>query len=157
MIQSRNSHNTATLGQLNYSWDYAPRLLYNLGRYDQWANIGNEWGFIAGTPQVSIILNQEKYFWLIPTVSSFDLENNNPYPSQRYDTSLYFENFSNLTDIYTKGEVLSAQAYISNTLFRQLENNPYVLYENIGYKILEIVDYDITLTNPCTIKLIKLI
>ena len=158
-IQSRSSFSQGLVGELEYDFNYAPRILYHLGTTSSYLGYGEEFRIKLGTPQLAYVLNQNKEFWIRPTISSFDNENNSliNLPSLRYDTNLFNLYFDNEVEMFNKSVIVEVEAYLTDIDWIQLSKNKLVMYKGVVFKLLEIGDFDLSGNNPARIKLVKVI
>lgn len=61
-IQSQESFDQRTVGELTYEYDYAPRILYHLGTTSTYLGYGDEYRIKVGSPQIAYVLNLNKEF-----------------------------------------------------------------------------------------------
>jgi hypothetical protein len=61
-IQSRESFNQGLVQDLEYNYNYTPRILYHLGTTKTYLGYGDEFRIKTGSPQISLVLNQVKDF-----------------------------------------------------------------------------------------------
>lgn len=151
-IQSLESFNQKRVGDLEYDWSYAPRLLYFIGvpQPTQYFLVGAPFDTIAQTN-----------FWKKPTACTFAGENaslfgSGTYPSLRFDTRLYEELFNNQVEVWKNGYVLSAKIHLNSRLWQSLQGSQRVIVNGDVFRLMTIEDYDVTGMNPSTITLLKL-
>lgn len=156
-IQSIDSFEEKTLEDLNYEYSYSPRIFYHLGTKNTIEGISDNFRFTINAPTFD--LKDQSRFWLKPTVSAFDVENNNPYRTLRYDgvDGLYNFYFNDEIEISNRSHILTASIFLSSTAYNNLTGGRLVHYDGDTYRLLEISDFDPTEMQPATIKLIKLI
>jgi hypothetical protein len=153
-IQSRSSFDQDSVGELEYSYNYAPRVLYFLGTANQ--VFGTDADYKIKIDSRGPVLGAED-FAIQPTVCSFDTENSNPYPSLRYDTYLYNEYFENLMEYYNTSYILEAQIALRGSDWRALQPNVLVRFRGVVYRLLEISSFDPLEDNLASIVLMKVI
>jgi hypothetical protein len=151
-IQSLESFNQKRVGDLEYSWDYASRLLYFIGVPQP-----NQY-FLVGAPFDTIT---QTNFWKKPTACTFAGENSSlfgsgTYPSLRFDHRLYEEMFNNQLEVWKNGYILSAKIYLNSRLWELLQGSQRIVVNGDVFQLMTIEDYDITGNNPSTITLLKL-
>ena len=96
-------------------------------------------------------------FAIQPTVSAFDTENSNPYPSLRYDTYLYDAYFENLIEYYNKSYIIEAEVALTSSDWNMMQGNRLIMYDDNLYRLLEIRDFDPLEENDATIVMMKVI
>lgn len=153
-IQSLESFNQKRVGDLEYDWSYAPRLLYFIGVPQP-----NQY-FLVGAPG-DLVLIMQTNFWKKPTACTFAGENASlfgpgTYPSLRFDTRLYEELFNNQVEVWKNGYVLSAKIHLNSRLWQSLQGSQRVIVNGDVFRLMTIEDYDVTGMNPSTITLLKL-
>jgi hypothetical protein len=157
-IQSTNSVGQRTVGDLTYDYNYTPRLLYHLGlAFDP--NVSTfSYGFVDSARGEFDFITKKKH-WYIPTLSAFDKENNNPYPTLRYDTDdgLYNRYFVNLVDFYNKSDILTLKVYLRPIDWVKMDGSQIIRFNNQAYRLMSISDYDPTKPNVSTVKLLKIV
>lgn len=153
-IQSQSSFDQNTVGELEYEYNYTPRLLYFLGTANNvfGTDVNYKIKIDGRGPN-----DGAEFFAIQPSVCAFDTENNNPYPSLRYDTYLFDEYFENIVDYYNKSHILKLSIDLNVSDWRFLTPNRLVKFNDIVYRLLEIQDYDPLELNLATITLMKLI
>ena len=159
VIQSLESFNQTKGEQLNYSWDYTPRIVYYLGSKRQ--VYGGSYGKIKVNGFEQLVYNTSNYQngFIPASVCAFDLENGSLLPTLRFDgdSGLFKryigeQGFEQFEDTH----VLECNAYINTPLFKSLNSNRFVSYSGAVWRILEIMDFDLTGRTPAKIKMIKL-
>ena len=157
-IQDEASFKQSTVGDLEYNYNYTPRLLYHLGTISSYLGVNSEEYVMIGAPR-SITEDFIRYssHWYRPTVSSFDTENNNPYRTLRYDTEngLYNQYFENFIDLYNRSEILTLRMAMRNIDWVNMKNGRRIKYQDSLYRLMSINQYDPLTNIPCTIKLLK--
>lgn len=128
-IQSKSQFEVKELRNLDYNFQYKPRLFYHLGTLSQHYGIDTRLRIPIDAPESDLIGGNSPYYYnhfIELTVSSFDTENNNPYPSLRFDTNLYEKYFSFVNDQYTKNgmNIVECEMRITNTMYEQFTKNP---------------------------------
>ena len=158
-IQSQDSFDQRTIGDLTYDYNYTPRILYHLGTTSTYLGYGEEFRIKLGSPQLAYVLNLNKEFWIRPTISSFDNENNSllNLPSLRYDVNLFNEYFDNEVEMFNKSVIVEVEAYLTNKDWNEMTQNRLIKYRGVVFKLLEISNYDPVENNACKIKMLKLI
>lgn len=154
-IQSEVSFNQLKFDDFTYDYAYAPRVLYHLGTTNQYFNVNG--GIIVDNPNEDKIINLDESYWILPTVSAFSTENNNPYQSLRYDTNdgLYYTYFENLQEFYFDNEEIKLKVLLRPSDFNAISRSKKVTYDGQTFKVLSISDYDVEGINQCTITLIR--
>lgn len=155
-IQSLESFGQRTVGQLDYTWDYTPRLLYFLGTAENHFGINNGLRFKINSPDAAVVALSQ--FWIQPTVLAFDTENNNPYPTLRFDgiNGLYDKYFFDLINEYRKTYILTVSCEMNPVLWNQLNGRRLVQFNGNQYRLLSIEDYDVSNQQMSTLTLLKL-
>lgn len=171
-LQSLQSINELTVGDLTYTFNQDLRLLSYLGTagsvYNTIDTVDEDYRFFINAPEFDRMLESD--FWIRPTISSFDLENvaynadytpynaNIPTQSLRYDVTggLYDKFFNNIVELQNKSYVLTCQAYLRGIDWNSLQANRVIMFNEVLYRLLEIQDYDVTSNAPCTLKMLKL-
>lgn len=172
-LQSLASINELTVGDLTYTFDQDLRLLSYLGTAGKVYNtidvVDEDYRLFINAPEFDRMLESD--FWIRPTISSFDLENvsynadytpynaNIPTQSLRYDITggLYDKFFNNIVELQNKSYVLTCQAYLRSVDWNSLQANRIVKYLDGLYRILDVIDYDPTGKEPCSLKMLKLV
>ena len=151
-IQSLESFNQKRVGDLEYDWSYAPRLLYFIGvpKPNQYFLVGAPFDTIAQTN-----------FWKKPTACTFAGENaslfgSGTYPSLRFDERLYRELFNNQVEIWKNGYVLSAKIHLNSRLWQSLQGSQRIVVNGDVFRLMTLEDYDVSGDNLATITLLKL-
>lgn len=153
-IQSYDSYQQKTLQDLEYRYDYTPRILYFLGTAAD---------YLGADPNNRIKIDSrgpgfdDEDFAVEPTVCSFDTENNNPYPSLRYDTYLYDAYFENLIEYFNKSYILEAKIALRSSDWNNLRANRLIRFNDNLYRLLEISEFDPLEENYATIVMMKVI
>lgn len=155
-IQSVESFEASKLQDLTYNYNYAPRLFYYLGTTRTFLGLNEYFQIKVGSPETQIVLSGNQDCWIRPTLCAFDTENDNPYPSLRYDTYLFNTFFANTIQYDAKTFVLTLEVFLTNTDWNRLKNTNIVRYKEQLYKLMSISDYDVTQMQPCTIELQKI-
>lgn len=156
-IMSRQQYNAALVQDLEYLYDYTPRLLYYLGTANQHFGISEDLRIKTGSPQEAFVLNLDTDFWLQPTVCAFDQENNNPYPSLRYDTSIFPQYHEDYIEKQLKSDIFIIEVFLTPEQWNNLKSWQYIKYQGITYKVLEIQDFDYQANVATKIKTIRVI
>jgi hypothetical protein len=156
-IQSQDSFEQEVLGDLEYNYNYTPRLIYFLGTASNYLGVDDFYKIKVDAygPAYSVI---GATFALEPTICSFDTENNNPYPTLRYDTEngLYNTYFNNIYYDLNNSYILTCKMSLRIKDWEALKGNRFVkLYDNL-YVLLEIKDYDPLTDSPATLYLRKI-
>lgn len=153
-IQSQSSFEQDRVGELEYSFNYNPRIIYYIGTANSW--YGTDADYKIKIDSRGAVIGAED-FAIQPTVCSFDTENGNPYPSLRYDTYLYNQYFENLLEVYNQSHILEVQAALRGKDWRELQGNVLVRFLGVVYRILEIRDFDPLGDNLTNIVLLRVV
>ena len=160
-IQSNQSVAQAKVGTLEYDYNYQPRLLYHLGFINdsQFGDYDDKYRVLVGNPKGEWQNFARVENWVKLTISSFDTENNNPYPTLRYDgeNGLYGRYFDNLVDLYNKSDILILKANLRPKDWVKMDGSQTIRFNDQAYRLLSITDYDPVTNNLCTVKLLKII
>lgn len=156
-IQTSQSFAQETVGELEYNYNYKPRLLYHLGTIYTYLNYNSNYFCLIDSPRNDSDFVKLQKHWFRPTVSAFDFENGNIYPTLRYDTEngLFNRYFENLVDLYNESEVLTLQVALRSRDWVNLTGSKRVRYQDQLYRLMSISDYSPLDNTPCTIKLLK--
>lgn len=154
-IQSQDSYDQSTLQDLEYNYNYNQRILYYLGTTETYKGYDPNWTIKVGSVGANLLAPD---FTIQATYCAFDTENDNPYPTLRYDgvDGLYERFFFNLYDYYNKTYVLSIECDLNAILYRKLKLNAVVKIGEVYYNVLEIINFDPTRQNLATLKLLKI-
>ena len=155
-IQSLESFGQRTVGQLDYTWDYTPRLLYFLGTAENHYGIDGGLRFKINSPEAQVISMSQ--FWIKPTVLAFDTENSNPYPTLRFDgiNGLYQRFFIDVINEYRLSYILKVKCEMNPSLWNQMDGRKLIQYNGTQYRLLSIEDYDVSNQQMATLTLLKL-
>lgn len=149
-IQSIRSFNEKQVADLEYSYDYTPRLLYFLG------NMRNDnYRFKINSPDKDVVLNQRH--WIKPTLCSFHDENNSTFPSLRMDiddNSIY-QYQTDIKNLYNESYIMRFDAIIDNAIYRKLDGRRSIIYKDTIYKLLSVDEYN-PMTGRASLTLIKM-
>lgn len=156
-IQSRSSFDQEIVGELEYSYAYTPRIMYFLGTANQVFGTNADYKIKIGSAAPGYATQDIPKFSIEPTVCAFDTENNNPYPSLRYDTYLYDQFFDNLVEYYNQSYILDADVAMRASDWRSLQANILVRHQGILYRLLQINDFDPLEDNLASIVLMKVV
>ena len=154
-IQSRDSYEQEELEDLEYDYNYTPRLLYHLGTTENILALGTDYQVLVDSPMEGIFDITYDRYWFRPTISSFDGENDQygaVYPTLRYDTlnGLYNRYFENLIDMYNEGDIITVNMAMTKEDWREMTGNKEIILYSGRFRLLDISDYD-----PLTKKLAK--
>ena len=157
-IQSEDSFRTTTFGDLNYSFNYKPRILKYRGFIETVDMIFKR--IFVNAPGIEAADKPDH--WYRPTVCSFHTDNGDivgPLRTLRYDTldGLYNTYFNDTIDSRGDAYILKADISITPYLWTQLDGSKFVTYQDDLYQILKIEDYDPINNNPAIITLLKLV
>ena len=156
-IQSAESNAQRFVGDLTFDMNYSPRLLYHLGTTSTYLGISDIYNCIADSPRAVESFIRFPKHWYRPTVSAFDDENNNPYPSLRYDTTLglYNRYFENIVELYNDSEITKLKVALRPIDWINLNGSKRVRFNSQLYRLMQISDYNPNETTICTITLLK--
>lgn len=156
-IQSRDSFSQDTVGELTYDYNYSPRILYHLGTINTYLGYGLNYQVLVDSPRADSTFVSLPKHWFRPTVSAFDDENGNIYPTLRYDTEngLFNRYFENLVDLYNRSEILTLEVALRSKDWINLTGSKKVRYQDQLFRLMEIKDYSPLDNRPCTITLLK--
>ena len=156
-IQSIDSFEQSKLEELVYDYDYTPRIMYHLGTKNSIEGISDNFRFPINIPTFEI--REQSRFWIKPTVSSFDIENNNTLQSLKYDgiDGLYLKYFNNIIEKNNRTYVLTCEVYLNSIDYRNSTGRRVIYMDGNVYRLLEIQGYDVNENVPCTLKMEKLI
>lgn len=157
-LQSIDSQKVKIIGDLEYDFNQKIRILQYLGTVGDVYNTLNStfenYRFKIDSPDFARCIESD--FWIEPTISSFDFETpkystfvnktnlNEPTQSLRFDVynGIYSKFYNNVVENLNKSHVLQCEAILSPFDWDSLTANTTVVYNNVLYKLLEIVDYD---------------
>lgn len=169
-IQTLDSFNQSTLGDLTYDYNYSPRLIYHLGTVTTIDPTASLYGVLVDSPRLSDVISgfynandfiRKPKHWFLPTVSQFDGENSIAtginYPTLRYDTlnGIYNRFFEDIINLYNQSEVLTLKMAMTTKDWVNMRGNKKIRYKDQLYRLMEIKDYDPLTNNINTIKLLK--
>ena len=157
VIQSEEQYLVDRVGDLEYRYDYSPRLFYHLGRADQ---LGFQGAFRVNAYRNDAV-GSDLWVnaWLYPTVSSFDDENDSTLPTLRLDTGggIYNRYFKEVVDTLTTSHFLKVEAYLTISQYKQLLPTTLIRISESLYEIYEVAEFDITGINPTKLTLLKVV
>ena len=156
-IQSKESFEQNKLEELEYDYNYTPRIMYHLGTKNSIEGISDNFRFPINIPTFE--MREESRFWIKPTVSSFDIENNNIYQTLRFDgiNGIYNRYFNNVLENADRTYNLTCEAYLNSIDYKLLTGRRVIYMDGNVYKLLEIQGYDVNENVPCTLKLQKIV
>lgn len=166
-IQSQQSANAKTFGDINRSFNYTPRLLYHHGTANQYYGFLDEYQFLIGYPRAicdgvanPAFIRKAKH-WIRATISQFDLENSVQtgieYPTLRYDTAngIYSNFFENLIELFNNSEMFELEAALRNSDWVNLKGFKKVRFMDQLYRLMEVKGYDPVTKQNSIIALLK--
>ena len=163
-IQSLESFNQKTLGDLTYDYNYNPRLIYHHGTVNQYTTLSNDHQVLVDSPrEIDSFIAYDKH-WVRVTVSSFDKENElitgTDYPSLRYDKTvkdvgLYETYFENLIQLYNESELFAVNVSLRSIDWNNMNGSELIRYKDQLYRLSQIIDYSPVDNTPCRVTMIK--